>query len=165
MKHFIFFAAASTFCALLATTPASARSPIADCLDAIAAGDRAGIEDAAEQIERRTNWVAGIFQAEECLSSARGEPMRYDHRSSKFLPEAEYEALVQSRRDTLQSAREEQTRKDELAARLRQEQKARRQAVTLRTVEACNSLYGRDWVAAMTSQVCQPIFMETGLPD
>lgn len=165
MKRFIIGIAASTFGVALAATPASARSPIADCIDAMAAGDRAGIEDAAERIERRNDWVAGIFQAEKCLSSARGEPMRFDHRSAKFLPEAEYEALMQSRRDMVQSAREEQARKDDLEARLRREQEASQQAVALRTVEACSALYGRDWVAAMTSQVCQPIFMETGLPD
>ncbi|WP_439523218.1 hypothetical protein [Marivita sp.] len=165
MKQFILVIAVSSCSVLLAVTPASARSPIADCTDAIAAGDRAGIKSAAERIERENELVAGIFQAEKCLSLAKGEPMRYDHSSSKFLPDAEYEALLQSRRDKLQSAREEQARKDDVEARLRQEQSARRQAVTLRTVEACNSLYGRDWVTAMTSQVCQPIFMDIGLPD
>ncbi len=165
MRHFVFGIALGSAAFLVSGEEVLARSPIADCLDAMAAGDTAAIEDAARRIEHRNDWVAGIPQAEKCLSTARGEPMRYDHTSAAFMPETEYEALLQSRRDAAQASQEKQARQDELAALARLQQQAQEDAVVIRTLDACQELYRRDWVAAMTSQICQPIFMETGLPD
>ena len=153
----------TTLFALVGT--ADARNPIADCRDAMATGDQAAIEEAARRIEHRKDWVAGIPQAETCLSAARGTPMRFDHTSSRFMPEAEYDALVELRREADEAAQREQERRGELVALAREQEKARREAVLVRTFDACNELYRRDWVVAMTSQICQPIFMEIGLPD
>lgn len=71
---------------------------------------------------------------------------------------------------TLEARRqEERAAQAEEAARIAAEiafiERERRAAVWLATRDACVDLYRDDGVAAMTNQICQPLFLEIGLPS
>ena len=145
---------------------AQAGSPILECLDAIEADNEDAVQSAAKAVENLVSIRPGeVPRAEKCMTAARGERMRYRSMLKKFLTAEEDLALANQRRAAVAKQQREQERREVEQATQALLAEARRLAVFDKTVEGCQSLYSRDWIAAITSPVCQPIFVEIGLPD
>lgn len=136
------------------------------CSAAREAGDTDTVVDLAETIQRFTTHPAVRERsAELCVTAAKGYRVQLDLATGAFLNDTQYEALLEERtvEAETKSAGAPQAIINATTAVAAKE--ASRLAVMKHTVDACRELYDRDWVQAMTSNVCQPVFMELGLPD
>lgn len=159
--------AITSVAALLAMATSAWADDIYDrCSAARNSGDTETVAQLAETLERFTTHPAARERtAELCVTAAKGYRVHLDLASGKFLNDEEYEALLEKRQRESTATKVAAQDLRELEATIREHKDAARMTVMRRTVDACRELYSRDWVVAMTSDVCQPIFMELGLPD
>lgn len=147
-------------------TPAYADDIYDRCSAARKSGDIETVNELAATLERFTvHPAARERSAELCVTAAKGYRVHLDLASGRFLTDEQYQALLDERAREATAAKDSAKARQALEASIRKAREASRKAVVQRTVDACRQLYSRDWVVAMTSQICQPIFMETGLPD
>ncbi|MGR3813386.1 MAG: hypothetical protein ACU0AU_04790 [Cognatishimia activa] len=109
----------------------------------------------AEELRTRRNFNLGPTNQQrglQCLETVYSERFSYEDR--RFVSKTQVLALQKMVED--QKARE-----DALALR----RSLRRQAVLQALVEVCFEEYSRDRFRALTSQQCQEVFFETGLPE
>ena len=187
--------AATVLCAaLMAPSAATAAESQAEQLAAVCNTylDNNQTEDAARQAQLLLEFEGLFFaearvEAERCFTRLHGAPWVYSFKTSTFLPEDEVEAAEQAldaRRQERQRQIEEQERRDQKAReeaerqlaeeRAKAEERAaaaqrrladRRFEATVKTREACDELYRRDWISALTNTVCSPFYLTNGLPD
>ena len=103
-----------------------------------------------------------------CLSVVYGEPFVYDALTNAFVSGSDIGKALTLDQKAANRAIAKQKLLDlqaETELRKQQLQAERKQAVVAGTVAACIELYGEDEVAALTNQICNPIFMQIGLPD
>lgn len=117
----------------------------------------------------QTDLDVGIA-AGNCLADATGNLWAYDPSFYLFRTGNRYRQGLDSQNRALEARRqEERAAQAEEAARIAAEiafiERERRAAVWLATRDACVDLYRDDGVAAMTNQICQPLFLEVGLPS
>lgn len=115
-------------------------------------GDRLSALPAPEQ----TSLYLGIA-AGNCLADATGNLWAYDPDRNQFSTGSRSQHRALEARQQALVAAEAQTQ-----ANL---ESARRTEVWVATRDACFALYRNDTVAALTNQVCQPLFLEIGLPS
>lgn len=109
----------------------------------------------ADELRARRNFNLGSANQQkglQCLETVYSEQFSYEDR--RFVSKTQVLALQKMVKD--QKARE-----DALALR----RNLRRQAVLQALVEVCFEEYSRDRFRALTSQQCQEVFFETGLPE
>jgi hypothetical protein len=141
---------------ITAITPAARADILDDCAQAVEANDIPAVERISINLMGVHPFpVERLEEARECLSFiGQGdfdydpETLRIDY-SDRAL--AEFEAQRQRQEATLEAL--ETTRQERI------------DQVAARTVQACRELYIRDWIVAMTSAICQPVFAAVGLPE
>jgi hypothetical protein len=135
---------------------AAAADMLKDCAKAIEQGDMIAVERLSFAIIGVKPFpVDRMQEARNCFAPINRDDIVYDPGTQQIRFS---DALLAQIED-------ERVRRNETLAALEQAEMDRKHAALLRTIEACRALYGRDWIAAMTSPICQPIFVETGLPD
>ena len=143
--------------ALTLTSPHAANADMLDeCREAIEAND-------LETVEKLTLKILSVYpfpvdrleETRSCFAAVDRADIVYDDETKRI---SYSEALL---------AEMEAKRQSELAALEAAEaaKSARRDAVLVQTIHACRTLFDQDRIAALTSEVCHPIFMATGLPD
>lgn len=155
MRHFLKIVSVSVAAFACLSNPARA-DMLHDCAQAVEANDPSAVRKISISLMSVKPFpVERLEEARTCLALIGHGDVRYDEDTQR---------ITFSDRALAEFASERQ-RRDEQIAMMEGTKTERRDQVALRTIQACSTLYGRDWVAAMTSQICQPIFMEMGLPD
>lgn len=150
-----------------------------DCRAAIERGDAEQVKKIAGSIRRFSQFGAKLAAAEDCVSAAEGYPVRYWPSEGTFISAEEYQSLIIEKREAAEAERERRLAED--AARTAAEASARATAAAIRrqselrqqenndliaeeVFEACKELYVRDWILAMTSELCVQSFRVNGHP-
>lgn len=155
MLHFLKIASVSVATFAFLSNPARA-DLLDDCSQAVEANDLSAVQKISISLMSVKPFpVERLEEARNCLEFIGHGDVKYDQDTQR---------ITFSDRALAEFASERQ-RRDEQIALMESTRIERRDQVALRTIQACRQLYSRDWVVAMTSQICQPIFMETGLPD
>jgi hypothetical protein len=132
--------------------------------------DRNQIEKAERQAQTLFDFEGLFFanavdEAERCLTRLHGTPWVYSYKHSTFLPGDDAETAEQALQKKQEEQQAAQARAEQRAATAQQILADRRHQATIRTREACDELYRRDWVSALTNTVCSPFYLTNGLPD
>lgn len=115
----------------------------------------------------QTDLYVGIT-AGNCLADATGRLWAYDPDRNHFSTgsRSQHRALIARQQELI--AAQAQVQAEEaamIAAEIALIESERRAVVWQATRDACVDLYLNDTVAALTNQVCQPLFLEIGLPS
>jgi hypothetical protein len=104
-----------------------------------------------------------------CLSDATGNSWAYDPYLYRFRTGTQFQLdlAVNAQGRALEARQQEERASDaaRIAAEIALVERERRAAVWLATRDACVALYQDDSVAALTNHICQPLFLEIGLPS
>lgn len=159
---------AAAFCLVTTVARADVLLDLADqCQSALAAGDQAGFETAADAIKARDD----IFnaearkRAEDCLSQGYGEPWEYWFSSDSFEPSARIASRIKATSDAKLAEERAATKAAADAANAEAARAANAERVATMVYFSCSTLLARDQVAAMTSSVCVDSFLANGLPS
>jgi hypothetical protein len=98
-----------------------------------------------------------------CLKNATGMLWAFDPERNQFSTGTRYQQALNAQNLALQSRQSAQA--EERVAEIERAERERRAAVWSATIDACKALYRDDVVAALTNQICQPLFLEVGLPS
>lgn len=160
------------FAAFLSASNVAAQSvDIAErCLAAAIAGSADRVAYYAKVLSNLPGEAEGdLVKVGLCISAAKGELFVYDEHVRNFVPVYHYYESFARRRHDVPDGDASKLEKLLLSGRMIAEKRSTEweamRAAQLRTVSACFALYDRDWIAAMTSEICHPIFLETGIPD
>lgn len=108
-----------------------------------------------------------------CLAEATGNLWAYDPSVYLFRTGRRYQQALNAQNRALEVRRQEEMAAqaqeraeaaEQRAAELERIEQERRSAVWAATYDACVYLYRNDTVAALTNQICQPLFLEVGIP-
>ena len=125
--------------------------------DPVLDDDRLRALPAPQQMDLDLGIAAG-----NCLKNATGMLWAYDPERNQFSTGTRYQQALNAQNSALQSRQFAQA--EERAAEIERLERERRAAVWLATRDACVALYQDDRVAALTNHICQPLFLEIGLP-
>ena len=109
-----------------------------------------------------------------CLADTTGNLWAYDPERNHFSTGTRFQQALNAQNRALEVRQQEERAAQaqaqaEEAARIAAEialiERERRVAVWLATRDACVALYQDNTVAALTNQICQPLFLEMGLPS
>ena len=117
---------------------------------------------APREIALEVGIAAGV-----CLTDATGDLWAYDPRRQNFSTGSWHQRALNAQSEALGEQRQAElaAQAAELIADVERAERERRAAVWLATRDACVALYQDDTVAALTNQICQPLFLEIGLPS
>ena len=117
---------------------------------------------APREIDLEVGIAAGI-----CLTDATGDLWAYDPRRQQFSTNTWHQRALNAQSEALGEQRQAElaAQAAELIADVERAERERRAAVWLATRDACVALYQDNTVAALTNQICQPLFLEIGLPS
>lgn len=134
----------------------------------------AGNEDAAlAAIPKILSWTnvsdrKVISDGTECLVRSKGDGWGFSSKQAKFLSPDRFEVEQAADRHAARLLFHEYEGMAVLQNIIQQADRAKREElarVVRLTREACSDLYLQDPTAALTNSVCNPIFLEVGLPN
>lgn len=115
--------------------------------------------------------ITEAIEATICLESLTGEDWAFNPVTNRFVTgmfvdQADRFFAAELAEHRQQEAAAEAERLANIAAQEAERLRSERRAEVYRaTLAACLEVYGNDEIEALTSPVCHPIFLETGLPD
>ena len=147
--------------------PTNAQSLMEQCMLAIQSADKTSAVQYAERLLkfRDISSPSARDQVQECLNFAFDEVYEYNGQLGRFMTFTENEVIRENHENKIAEADANNQRIADLAAEIERRETEKRRQVVGATIGACNELYKDDPVNALTNQICNPIFLQHGLPE